>query len=406
MTFLLRVDGDRWQAQLAGVLAAQDDPATGGLVVPVVKSNGYGLGPEFLCRRLAAHGRDVVAVGTAGDALEPGFAWDGDLLVLTPWQVADRASHPTWDRLLARHGDRVLTTVADAPSLLALAGRATAQAPRRILLEGRTPVERFGFERGELEAVLTRGPAAAALASGALQLHGLALHLPMVAPQAPPSGAGRQFQGSGATGPVVAGSGRVQVAADWGLWWLALAARLGAALDPRAELSRAAELWVSHLAAAELRDLRAALPDVPIRPRVGTALWLGDPGALQASGVVLAVHPGVPGGAGYFQKRLPKGAALAVVGGGTSHGVALSGPLGSATLRRRASTAGTGLLEAAGRSLSPFRLAGQRLWFHEAPHASVSLLVVPRGTVPPRVGDELDCRIRFTTARFDAVLGG
>ena len=116
------------------------------------------------------------------------------------------------------------------------------------------------------------------------------------------------------------------------------------------------------------------------------------------------MHPWTAGGAGYFQKRLPKGASLAIVGGGTNHGVGLAGPLGSATLRRRATTAGNGMLEAAGRSLSPFRLGGQRLWFHEAPHASVSLVVVPKGVVPPRVGEEVPCQIRFTTARFDAVI--
>ncbi len=162
---------------------------------------------------------------------------------------------------------------------------------------------------------------------------------------------------------------------------------------------------MSHLNHDELHQMRAALPDVPVHPRIGTALWLGDIGALQAYGVVLAVHRADAGGAGYFQHRLPGGSHLVIVGGGTNHGVAMSGPIGSATLRRRLSTAATGLLDAVGRVPSPFRWQGKRLRFLEAPHASVSLVVVPKGVRPPEVGAELPCQVRFSTARFDEVLG-
>lgn len=404
MTFLVHVDGQRWRAQLDRVLVEQDDRAAGGVVVPVIKSNGYGLGAGFLCDELKPHSRSIVAAGTPEEALDPELAWDRDVLVLTPWQVADTAAQPVWGRAFARHGDRLVSTIADAASLRALARVASPSAPRRIVLEGLTPVQRFGFTQQALEAALEDPVVASALATGALRLAGLALHLPIAAPDAPPTGPGKQFGADPADQPVVAGGARVQVAARWGLWWLALVHRLGQRLEQRADLSGAVDLWVSHLGTAELRALRQALPDVPVHPRVGTALWLGDAGSLQAAGVALAVHPWSPGGAGYFQRRLPKGVTLVVVGGGTNHGVALSGPIGSVSLRRRATTAGNGLLEAAGRSLSPFRLGGQRLWFHEAPHASVSLVVVPKGVVPPVVGEELPCQIRFTTARFDVVL--
>ena len=148
-----------------------------------------------------------------------------------------------------------------------------------------------------------------------------------------------------------------------------------------------------------------ALPDVELRLRLGTRLWLGDPQALRASGTVLAVHPAPSGGVGYRQRRGPSGGTLIVVSGGTSHGIGLEGPTPAASLRQRTVAVGSGALEAAGRALSPFIWQGRKRWFAEPPHQQVSMLWLPRGCQAPNVGDQLAAEVRFTTSRFDAVLG-
>jgi hypothetical protein len=91
----------------------------------------------------------------------------------------------------------------------------------------------------------------------------------------------------------------------------------------------------------------------------------------------------------------------------------MAAPTPAASLRQRAIAAGTGALEATGRSRSPFQWADKLLWFAEPPHMQVSMLWLPESTLreglakglrTPSVGDTLDCRVRHTTALFDAVL--
>jgi hypothetical protein len=74
-------------------------------------------------------------------------------------------------------------------------------------------------------------------------------------------------------------------------------------------------------------------------------------------------------------------------------------------MRQRAVAAGTGVLEATGRSLSPFIVAGAQRWFVEPPHMQVSLIHVPAGIAVPGVGDEVTVEVRMTTAHFDLTLG-
>jgi len=128
--------------------------------------------------------------------------------------------------------------------------------------------------------------------------------------------------------------------------------------------------------------------------------------ALQAAGTVLAVHP-LPNGThvGYRQRTGPKDGTLVVVSGGTAHGIGLSAPTPAASVRQRVVTAGTGALDAAGRALSPFRWEGKQRWFAEPPHQHTSMIWLPKGCVIPSVGDQLTADVRFTTSRFDVVLG-
>ena len=114
MTFVLTVDPDRWHANVDAALAARDDPATGGTVVPVAKSNGYGLGQALVAHQMRARRRPVLSVGTVYEALDAHLEWDADLLVLTPWNVAEAQADAAWKQARQRYGTMLITTIADA----------------------------------------------------------------------------------------------------------------------------------------------------------------------------------------------------------------------------------------------------------------------------------------------------
>jgi hypothetical protein len=165
--------------------------------------------------------------------------------------------------------------------------------------------------------------------------------------------------------------------------------------------------WVSHLTAADLAQLRATFPTTTFRPRVGTALWLGDRGAFAASGTVLDVHRLAAGTRyGYRQRRAVRESWLVVVSGGTAHGVALEAPRTVRGPLDRAKELAVGSMAAANRTLSPFRWAGRARWFAEPPHMQVSLLLMPASVRPPVIGDELQCEVRMTTLRPDRSTAG
>jgi hypothetical protein len=165
-------------------------------------------------------------------------------------------------------------------------------------------------------------------------------------------------------------------------------------------------VWISHLTPSELDELRGSYPDITIRPRVGTGLWLGDRGALKVTAKVLDVHPIARGEAyGYRQRHAPTagGGHLIIASGGTAHGIGLTAPSGDAGLRRRAAVAAKGGLESLGVLRSPYVLDGKALQFAEPPHMQASMLLLPRGSRVPEVGETLDVRVRYTTTAFDSV---
>jgi hypothetical protein len=164
------------------------------------------------------------------------------------------------------------------------------------------------------------------------------------------------------------------------------------------------EVLVSHLSTEELAAVRGRAGNVRVRPRIGTALWLGDRGAYTARGTVLDVHPLARGQRyGYRQRRAPADGSLLIVGGGTAHGIALAAPTAPRGVERLRTFALAGM-SATGLTLSPYRWAGRKRWFAEPPHMQVSLLFLPASVPPPSVGDELDVDVRMTTAHFDSVL--
>ncbi len=342
MTFELVVDAPRWRAHLAQV--AQSTPG----LVPVVKGNGYGLGRDVLAAEATTLDCDVIAVGTYDEVPSALADFAGDVMVLSPWRPFLPGTDVDDARVI-----HTLGRVEDVAALAALRPGA------RIVLEGETSMARHGLDRHQLAAAVT--------ALGGLSLEGFAIHLPM----------------AGAN--------------------LAEAESWAAALETsQVETSR---LFVSHLVPDELATLRERRPQLQIRPRVGTSLWLGDLGALDVRATVLDVHHLSRGErVGYRQRPAPRDGYLLIIAGGTSHGIGLEAPRAAAGVLARGKTVAKGGLEAAGLSLSPFTVAGRQRWFVEPPHMQASMVLLPASVPPPAVGDQVKAAVRFTTAAFDRVV--
>lgn len=360
MTLTLTVDGERWRSHLRSVA----DSVPG--VVPVIKGNGYGFGNHRLARKADWLGADTVAVGTYEELAEVGRRFPGDLLVLAPWR--EFAAEPAPDL-----AGRTMHTVGRLEDLDLLLGRPDRP---RVMLERMTSMRRHGFDAAGLAAAARR----------------IAEHR---------DGAGVRFEGVSAHLPLDAGGGGNR--AEFGE---ILAELAGAGLD-RSDDRGPATVWVSHLGPDDLRALGQDYPGLRLRPRIGTALWLGDRGALRVAARVLDVHPvrrGQP--FGYRGRSAARDGVLLVVSGGTAHGIGLEAPTGDLSLRSRAGALARGGLDATGRARSPYLIDGRRCSFAEPPHMQSSLLVLPSGAPAPAVGDEIELRVRFTTTAFDRVVLG
>ncbi len=261
---------------------------------------------------------------------------------MEPFREAVHSALPTVAQRRAVH------TVTTRQDLDALRSR---EPEARVVVEGLTSMNRYGAPHGEVAALVESAGAEA-----------VTLHLPL------------------GTGHVEEIS-RFVTAAPGVRRWL-----------------------VSHVSSAELATLAARHPDLQFQPRIGTDLWYADPTAYQVRATVLDVRRVTKGDhAGYRQRSLPAG-HLVVVSGGTSHGVAMESPSPAATPRSRAIAVAEGILEAAHRVRSPFTVSGVMPRFAEPPHMQCSLLALPDGVAPPRIGDEVTVRMRLTTTTPDAVV--
>ena len=385
MSFTLKVDAVRWRDHHQAVAGAIG--RAGGVLVPVVKGNGYGLGQAQLAREAARLESDVIAVGTIFEVDAVLADTLADVLVLEPFEPKDEAAgHAWWLASKRWDANRLIRTVSSADALRALV---TGPGKVRIVLDVATSMHRFGMDERALLSIINDEATRHALSSGHVQVLGLSLHLPMAQPLDE-----KMVDG------VTAGTPKVREVMRWaGLWQEQTAVWAGTHAP-------ASTVWVSHLDDAELRQLTASLDETEVRIRVGSRLWLDDRRALSATGTVLAVHPLAESThVGYRQRSGPKDGTLVVVSGGTAHGIGLSAPTPATSLRQRVVAAGSGALDAAGRALSPFTWAGKQRWFAEPPHQHHSMLWLPRGTVIPAVGDALPADVRFTTSHFDAVIG-
>ncbi|MBJ7359422.1 alanine racemase [Nocardioides sp.] len=345
MPLQLTVDGERWRAHLRRI----GDGLPG--LVPVAKGNGYGFGLGRLARKADWLGVEALAVGTYEELPQVADRYAGDLLVLTPWrQFADPGT------LAAKHAHRVIHTVGRLEDLEQLLER---QPSARLVLERLTSMRRHGLSAADLRTAIQR-------VSGHphARLEGVAAHLPIT------------------QGAHLAEVERVLEEAGPGI----------------------GQVWVSHLTGDELTSLSAAHPDLRVRPRIGTDLWLGDRGALVVTSTVLDVHPIRKGEAfGYRGRAAPKEGHLLVVSGGTAHGIGLESPMSGSGLRDRAATVARGGLDAVGRVRSPFWVGGEQRLFAEPPHMQASMLFLPADAGVPAVGDLVDARVRYTATTFDRV---
>ncbi|GAB2980118.1 alanine racemase [Nocardioides montaniterrae] len=350
MSLTLTVDGPRWRAHLEQVAAANPG------LVPVAKGNGYGLTLARLARRatwLRERGHDVTAVaaGTYAEVPQLALRWDGDILVLTPWRPWVGQQRPDLIHTISR--------LEDLRAIL------TADPTARVVLERMTSMRRHGLSAEDLwaaGALLREHPGA--------RVEGLAIHLPLAA---------------GGHLPEVD-----RLVTDY----------VGAGVPGR----HARTIWVSHLTPTELDTLRSTYADFTIRPRIGTALWLGDRGALSVTATVQDVHPIRRGESfGYRGRTAPRAGHLLVVSGGTANGIGLDAPTGDLSPRARAATVAKGGLEAMGRARSPYFLDGRQLAFAEPPHMQASMLFLPGADVP-QVGDRIDVRVRYTATEFDEIV--
>jgi alanine racemase len=386
VAFAVTIDAARWRDHQDAVCDAVRRAAQAPLV-PVIKGNGYGLGQRLLSDEAIRLSADTVAVGTVFEVDAVAEYGTFDIIVLEPFEPRDDYAAEAWWRLGQQlHAGRVIRTIASKEALLSLAA---GHGSVRVVLEAQTSMHRFGFDEGELLRVLADPEVRQAFARGRVLVEGLAIHLPLAQPadEVDPKGASL-------------GTAKVREVVRWaGLWQAETEVWSG-------HNSPASRVWVSHLDDAEMAAIVTSVPDIVLRSRIGTRLWLGNRSAVHAAGTVLAVHPLAAGThVGYRQRTGPKDGTLVVVSGGTSHGIGLSAPTPGANVRQRVVTAGTGALDAAGRALSPFRWAGKQRWFAEPPHQHVSMIWLPKGCMIPAVGDHMAAEVRFTTSRFDAVLG-
>lgn len=380
MSFVLNVDADRWRNHV-NTVASTVESVTSSPIVPVIKGNGYGLGQARLARVADSLPGTIVAVGTVFELEEVLASCLADVIVLEPFDPRDQAASDTWWNIAKRwDSNRIIRTIS---SMAGLESLLSGSGSVRVILEGQTSMHRFGFSESELMRVLADNTVASSINAGRLVVLGLALHLPLEQPASEPGGFG---------------TARVREVLRWnGIWQAEISS---------SNLKVESSLWLSHLDDDEFSTVREFIGETVIHARIGTRVWLGDRGALTPQGSVLAVHPLSDGvHVGYRQRSGPNGGTLVVVSGGTAHGIGLSAPTPASSLRQRVVTAGTGALDAAGRALSPFTWEGKQRWFAEPPHQHHSMIWLPRGVVVPRIGDRLPADVRFTTSRFDAVLG-
>ena len=370
MTFALTVDAKKFHTHLRSVVEQFND--AGAEVLPVIKGNGYGFGRALLADEVTKLELNQVCVGTIWEASEILENFAGEVVVLEPLSPCDVLASEHWTTLLTEHADRLIAVVSSSDLQLA-----KEIGVRKIWVEALTSMNRFGLAPHQIAEVLKKVAPQIAVLS-------FSMHLSMVEPDANKL---TKFEAR----EINSNSNKVREVLGW-ISWLSEVSDL---TDTSVQLS------VSHLSASQIAQIKRERPEVKLQIRLGTSLWLGSPKALSVSGTVLAVHEIANGEkAGYQQNS--GGRKVVVVSGGTAHGVALAAPITTSSLRKRGIAVVEGLAQAVGKIRSPFTYRGKNLNFVEPPHMQVSMLWADNCEI--KVGDEIACNVRNTTANFDAVI--
>ena len=289
-----------------------------GDIVPVVKGNGYGFSRRVLVQHALSMSRQI-AVGSVFELQDVPSSHEA--IVLTP--------------IVTPHSPIPANAILTVGSPMHVDALAASGFHGRVLIKLRSSMMRFGATRNEIPALVDK------VRDAGLRHEGWSIHPPL--PQEN----------------------------------LDHAAEVGSAIS---HLSDSLPIYISHLAAHSLIQLRSAHVGRKIIMRSGTELWLGDKSMMSLSADVLDVHEGVSGTAGYRLNPLPEDAAIVVIGAGSAHGVSLLP-----------------------NEQSPFHLERRRLTLLEPPHMHSSMVVVPPGERIPSVGSFVDVQQPMTRVTVDAI---
>jgi alanine racemase len=141
VTFSIEINSPRWRKHLSSVQAEFE--SVGSNVVPVIKSNGYGLGQDFLGSVADDLKSSVVAVGTIFEAESMLRSTSADVLVLQPFDARDEIACDVWKSLEeSNESHRVIRVISSEESFHAALDISTTT---RVLFECVTDLNRFGF---------------------------------------------------------------------------------------------------------------------------------------------------------------------------------------------------------------------------------------------------------------------
>lgn len=380
MTFKLTIDRNSFDKNLRNVISDYQD--AGSKVVPVIKGNGYGFGRQNLAAEVSKINLPRIAIGSVYELDQALSNFGGEIVVLEPFNPNDNSTIPLWEHATKNNAHRIIAIIA-GPYF----EQASRSGIKQAYLEGKTSMHRFGVLPKDILSLVKSD-------RHNIEVVGLSLHLPIAQPQNVQI---PQLETSAKVNNRKT-SNRVLEIVSWMINFAPMTAELVSPIN----------LSLSHVSAKDVSQIleisRERGLNIQIESRIGTALWLGNQKALKATGTVLEIHElvGDHEHIGYRQIDAHGNARLLVVSGGTAHGVALAAPTNRDTLRAKGIALAEGLSQALGKVRSPFKLGKQNLAFAEPPHMHVSLLWCEDRNV--KVGDQLECTVRNTTASFDEII--
>jgi len=291
-----------------------------GEMVPVVKGNGYGFGRAALMPEAAKISR-TVAVGSVFEVADAPAA--STTIVLTPVGIDLPQPLPK-------------QTILTVGSLHHVATLRSGGWVGPVIIKLQSRMLRYGATSAELPDLL-----AAVRDAGCTQV-GWSVHPPL-------DGAPAQHR-------------------DDISQWLA-------------QIDASFPIYVSHLDAESVQQLRSDFKQHRIVARVGTALWLGDKSTMQLHTDVLDTRVVKAGAtAGYRNTKISTDGTIVLVGAGSAHGV-----------------------HTVGDDLSPFHFQRQRLRLLEPSHMHTSMLFMPAGETCAQPGDLVDVQQPLTRVVADTI---